>query len=108
MERLKDLQEWMRTNGESLRRIETMNVPKIPNGYCTRNRNIVYVNLFERPESGVFYLSVGKERVASVVMLKPSGKDKRPFRTVSGKRIAIALPVRLPFRTSSVLKIEFR
>jgi alpha-L-fucosidase len=108
MQRLKDIQEWMKVNSESIYGTEPAQLPALYGGCYTKKGNILYVHFFEHPESGTLRLPVDGDSISDVALLTVLGEKKLKFQSTNGKGTLVQVPTSLPFKSASVIKVSLR
>ena len=106
---LKEVGNWLKINGESIYETTSSPLGKFNWGRCTKKVNngntILYLSIFNWPESGVLILPQIKNKVIEATLLS-NGKS---FKTTSSKNgLQLTLPKTAPDKYASVIKVKMK
>lgn len=103
IERLREIGQWMKVNGESIYGSAPGPLSYLPWGYDTRKGNTVYLHVFEWPQDGVLTAPLATPVRKAWLLADPS-KPLR-FRTEGGK-LRLEVPAQAPDPIVSVVAVE--
>jgi alpha-L-fucosidase len=106
IERLAEIGQWMRMNGESIYRTQASPFGLLPWGRCTQREEsgntVLYVSVFDWPESGRLELPDLKNEISSATLL---AGGQSLLTSVSANGATIDLPKTAPDPIASVIKL---
>jgi alpha-L-fucosidase len=107
IQRLKEIGNWMDTNGESIYGTQASPFNVFPWGRCTKKtekgKTILYFTVFDWPENGELVIPEMKSKVRSAKLLATNKKVKT---TLSSEGLALKLPGKAPDQIASVIRLE--
>jgi alpha-L-fucosidase len=101
-ERLCDIGQWLKLNGEAIYGTDAGPLQKVPWGRTTRHGKNIYLHVFDWPK-GPLTVQGLRERVGRVVLL--AGAQPLGFQQ-SGDELTIRVPAQAPDTRASVMRIE--
>jgi len=108
IDRLKEIGEWMKKNGESIYATKASPYPPVTWGRITQKQNktntILYLSVFDWPKDGKLMIPTGNEVVSAKLLA--NGKSVRAERKPEG--IEFKLPETAPDPIASVIKLELK
>ena len=108
IDRLKQVGEWMRKNGESIYATKASSLPPLTWGRCTQKQNngntILYLSVFDWPKDGKLLIPTRNEVVSAKLLV--NGKSVKAERIPEG--IEVKLPETIPDPIASVIKLEVK
>ncbi|MEN6354597.1 MAG: alpha-L-fucosidase [Bacteroidales bacterium] len=109
IQRLKEIGQWMKVNGESIYGTEASPLGVLPWGECTKkegkNSTILYLSVFNWPVDGKLIVPGLKKTVISAKLLATGMKLKT---TQKGDCLNISLQLAAPDSVASVVKLEVK
>ncbi len=109
VERLKDIGNWMKVNGEAIYGTKASPFDVLPWGECTKkgnkNNTIMYLSVFNWPNNGQLLVPGLKNKVVSVKLL--SSNTKLQARTTTDG-LSISVPALAPDAIASVIRLEVK
>lgn len=106
-ERLRQIGQWMKTNGEAVYGTERSPLPSAPEwGYITRKGQCLYMIVFDWPKKGETLPLTLKNKIKKAWLIK----DNTPVsftRKADGTVVELALPASAPDEVASVVAVEF-
>lgn len=109
VERLKDIGNWMKVNGEAIYGTDASPFDVLPWGDCTKKEDkdntIIYLSVFNWPNNGQLRVPGLKNKVISAKLLASNAKIKS-MATTDGLNISV--PVVAPDTIASVIRLEVK
>ena len=109
IDRLKEVGQWMKVNGEMIYKTDASPLPALSWGRCTRkeknNNTTLYFSVFDWPKDGKLLVPGLKNEVRSAKLLA-NGNKLRSQSTADG--LVINLPPAAPDKIASVIKVEMK
>jgi alpha-L-fucosidase len=109
VERLQEIGQWMKVNGEAIYDSEAGHLPALKWGECTqkeiKGRTIIYLSVFDWPKDGHLEVPGLENPVSSAKLLA----DGTKLKIVQSKgKVTISVPATAPDAIASVIKLEVK
>ena len=109
IDRLKQVGEWMKVNGEMIYATDASPLAALPWGRCTRkeknNKTTLYFAVFDWPKDGRLVVTGLKNEVTSAKLLAGGSKLKT---ATADNGLVISVPTKAPDAIASVIKVEVK
>jgi len=109
VQRLKEIGQWMKVNGEAIYGTQASPLDKLSWGECTKkelkNNTVLYLSVFNWPKNGQLTVPALKNRVVCAKLLATGAKLKT---TVAGNELIIGIPVTAPDQIASIIRLEVK
>ena len=109
VQRLKEIGQWMKVNGEAIYGTQAGRLPALPWGECTqkeeKGNTILYLSVFDWPKDGKLFVSELNNKVVSARLLTTGAKLKT---TRTDGKLDISIPTSAPDKVASVIRLEVK
>jgi alpha-L-fucosidase len=108
VERLKEVGQWMKVNGESIRGSTACGLPKLPWGRCTRKPTAdgatLYLHVFDWPADGKLVVPAAGKVLSATVL----ATGKRLAVKAGADGSTVSLPAKAPDQISSTIVVKVK
>ncbi len=104
IERLHDVGQWLRVNGEAIYGTNRSPFAYLPWGVATRKGGTLYLHVFEWPNDGKLTIPLNNEAVSATLL--SDGKELPVLRT--NEKLVIEVPSASPDKSDSVIALKIK
>ena len=104
---LKNIGNWMKTNGESIYGTDRSPLSIQAWGEVTQKGNILYLHVFQWPDDGKLVVGGLNAKLGKVVLMADPKKESLKCAPLNNRDLVISLPKIAPDSLNSVIKLSF-